>query len=176
MLADVTTATSLGRLSGNPQHRSFFRERLQRLAGERPLEDWLVEEANVRGHLGAVGPSIADRGPVPCLSDADIVVALLMPHSQVDGRLFKLVVRMLQRGAVDPAVLWFRARRERADLVLYWLLNLVPQPERTPPLLAVIEACPVPPRGYRGVRFNYSSARLLRRPATKESVWRAARR
>jgi len=68
------------------------------------------------------------------------------------------------------------ARRERADQVLYWLLNLVPETERTHRLVALIDACPTPPRGYSGLRFNYSSARLLRRPATKESVWRAARR
>lgn len=127
----------------------------------------MLEEANVRGHFGAVGAQV---------TDADLVVALLMPHSEVDGRLFKLVVRMLQRTAIDPKVLWFHARRERAERVLYWLLNLVPDTERTPPLLALAAACPTAPRGYSGVRFNYASARLLRRPATKESVWRAARR
>lgn len=173
---DVTNPATLGTLSANPAHRSFFRERLQRLAGSRPLEDWLVEEANVRGHLGATGPSIPDRVPTPQLSDGDLVVALLMPHSQVDGRLFKLVVRLLQRTSIDPRTLWFYARRERADRVLFWLLNLVPLPERTATITALIDACPAPPRGYRGVQFNYSSARLLRRPATKESVWRAARR
>jgi len=172
----VSFTSLLGSLSSNPCHRSFFRARLQALASERPLEDWLVEEANVRGYLGAVGPSIPDRAPTPNLSDVDIVVALLMPHSQVDGRLFKLVVRMLQRRPLDTSRLWFHARRERADVVLYWLLNLVPQQERTATILALLEGCPTPPRGYRGVRFNYSSARLLRRPATKESVWRAARR
>ncbi len=171
----MKNAPTLGTLSANPAHRSFFRERLQRLAGPRPLEDWLLEEANVRGHLGAVGPQVPDRAPTPQLSDADLIVALLMPHSEVDGRLFKLVVRMLQRAAIDPKVLWFHARRERADRVLYWLLNLVPDTERTPPLVALLTAC-APPRGYSGVRFIYSSARLLRRPATKESVWRAARR
>ena len=163
-------------LSANPAHRSFFRARLQRLAGARGLEDWLVEEANVRGHLGAVGASVPDREPTPGLSDADLIVALLMPHSEVDGRVFKLVVRMLQRAPIDPTLLWFHARRERADRVLYWLLNLVPATERTEQLVALMAACSTPPRGYSGVRFNYSSARLLRRPATRESVWRAARR
>jgi hypothetical protein len=110
------------------------------------------------------------------VSDADLIVALLMPHSEVDGRVFKLVVRMLQRAPIEPTLLWFHARRERADRVLYWLLNLVPESERTPHLVALINACPTPPRGYVGVRFNYSGARLLRRPATKESVWKAARR
>ena len=146
------------------------------MAGPRPLADWLVEEANVRGHLGAVGREVPERAPTPHVSDADLIVALLMPHSEVDGRLFKLVVRMLQRAAIEPGVLWFHARRERADRVLYWLLNLVPDTERTAPLVALLAAGLMPPRGYSGVRFNYSSARLLRRPATKESVWRAARR
>lgn len=167
---------TLGALSANPAHRSFFREGLQRLAGARVLEDWLVEEANVRGHLGAVGASVPERAPTAGLSDADLVVALLMPHSEVDGRIFKLVVRMLQRAPIDSRMLWFHARRERADRVLYWLMNLVPAAERNERLLALMDGCPAPPRGFSGVRFNYSSARLLRRAATKESVWRAARR
>jgi hypothetical protein len=99
-----------------------------------------------------------------------------MPHSQVDGRIFKLVVRMLQRATIDPGHPWFHARRERAGRVLYWLLNLVPVTERTERFVALMELCPAPPRGSSGVRFNYSSARLLRRPATRESVWRAVRR
>jgi len=172
----VKPPATLGTLSANPAHRSFFRERLQRLAGAQGLEDWLVEEANVRGYLGAVGASVPEREPTPTLSDADLIVALLMPHSEVDGRIFKLVVRMLQRAAIEPRVLWFHARRERADRVLYWLLKLVPATERTERLIGLMDACQTPPRGYSGVRFNYSSARLLRRPATRESVWRAARR
>ncbi|MDP1920583.1 MAG: hypothetical protein Q8L14_30350 [Myxococcales bacterium] len=143
----VKPPATLGMLSANPPHRSFFRERLQRLAGPRGLEDWLVEEANVRGHLGAVGTSVPEREPTPGLSDADLIVALLMPHSEVDGRLFKLVVRMLQRAHIDPTLLWFHARRERADRVLYWLLDLVPESERTQQLVAFIDACPTPPRG-----------------------------
>lgn len=117
-----------------------------------------------------------ERNPTPTVSDADLIVALLMPHSEVDGRIFKLVVRMLQRADIDPRVLWLQARRERADRVLYWLLNLVPAAERTERLVALMAVCSTPPRGYSGVRFDSSSARLLRRPATRESVWRAARR
>jgi hypothetical protein len=172
----VKPHATLGMLSANPAHRSFFRERLTRLAGARGLEDWLLEEANVRGHLGAVGTSVPERDPTRAVSDADLIVALLMPHNEVDGRLFKLVVRMLQRAPIDPQLLWFHARRERADRVLYWLLNLVPEAERTERLGALMAACPAQPRGYVGLRFNYANARLLRRPATKESVWRAARR
>jgi hypothetical protein len=46
---------TFGELSATPFHKSFFRLRLQRLAGERALDEWLVEEANVRGYFGAVG-------------------------------------------------------------------------------------------------------------------------
>ena len=167
---------TFGSLSANPAHRSFFRERLRRLAGERALDEWLVEEANVRGYLGAVGLTVPDRPPTPNLPDESLVVALLMPHTIADGRLFKLVIRLLQRARLDPDALWFQAKRERADRVLYWLLNLVPEPERTGSVAEAISACPGEPRGYRGLRFNYDGHRLTRRPATKESVWRAARR
>ena len=167
---------TFGILSANPSHRSFFRERLERFAGPAALDDWLVEEANVRGHLGAVGPVVPDRAPTAGFSDEELIVALLMPHTPADGRLFKLVVRMLQRAPIDPKRLWFQARRERADRVLYWLLQKVPESERISGVSAVLAAIPGPPRGYRGLKFNYDGSRLLRRPATKESVWRAARR
>lgn len=167
---------TFGSLSGNPAHRSFFRERLERLADGLPLDVWLVEEANVRGYLGAVGREVPERPATPDLRDETLAVALLMPQIPVDGRLLKLVVRLLQRATIDPGFLWFQARRERADRVLYWLLQLVPESERTGGVAAALAACPGPPRGYRGVRFNYDGSRLLRRPATKESVWRAARR
>ncbi|MHB8872355.1 MAG: hypothetical protein ACYC8T_01590 [Myxococcaceae bacterium] len=140
------------------------------------MDDWLVEEANVRGYLGAVGVQVPDRAPTPDLSDEALVVALLMPHTPADGRLLKLVIRLLQRARVEPNSLWFQARRERADRVLYWLLQLVPEPERTGGVAAALAACSGAPRGYRGVRYNYDGNRLIRRPATKESVWRAARR
>jgi hypothetical protein len=172
----VSSMSTFGTLTANAAHRSFFRERVERLAGARALDDWLVEEANVRGHLGAVGPVVPDRAPTASLSDEDLIVALLMPHTPADGRLFKLVVRMLQRATIDPKSLWFRARRERADRALYWLLQRVPEPERTIGISALLALIPAPPRGYRGLRFNYDGSRLLRRPATKESVWRAARR
>jgi hypothetical protein len=172
MLLGVST---FGALSANPTHRSFFRERLGRLAGASALDDWLVEEANVRGYLGAVGRAVPDRSPTAGLSDEELIVALLMPHTPADG-LFKLVVRMLQRATIDPSSLWFQARRERADRILYWLLQQVPEPERTTGISALLAVIPGPPRGYRGLRFNYDGSRLLRRPATKESVWTAARR
>ena len=165
---------ALGQLSANAEHRSFFREQLQRMAGPRVLEDWLVEEANLRGHLGAVG-TIPDRPPTAQLSEIDIVVAALMLHAPADGRIFKLVVRLLQRSVLDPRALWLAARRERADRVLYWLLKLVPASEQTPSILNLLEAHPRAPRGCTGMNFNYDPGRLIRRPATRESVWRAAK-
>lgn len=172
----VSPTPTFGSLSASPLHRSFFRDGLQRLAGARPLDDWLVEEANVRGHFGAVGRTVPDRPPTARLSDESLIVALLMPHTPADGRLFKLALRMLQRAALDAAALWFQARRERADRVLYWLLQQIPEPEQTEGVRAVMAAISGPPRGYQGLRYNYDGSRLIRRPATKESVWRAARR
>lgn len=172
----VPAPSTLGSVSANPAHRSFFRERLQRLAGSAALDDWLVEEANVRGHLGAVGVDIPERAPTVGISSEELIIALLMPHSPVDGRLFKLVIRMLQRAHIDPKSLWLGARRERADGVLYWLLQQVPASERTGSIEALLAVNPSAPRGYRGLRFDYDGSRLLRRPATKESVWKAARR
>jgi hypothetical protein len=156
------------------RHRSFFRERLQRLAGERSLTDWLVEEANVRGYFGAMGVEVPQRPPTPGLRDEALVAALLMPHAVLDVRLFKLVIRLLQRGTVDKERLWLEARKERADSTLYWLLQQVPAAERTPELLRVLPSAP--PRGYRPLPIDYDGRRLLRRAATKASTWKAARR
>ena len=113
-----------------------------------------------------------------CWSDVPLqgLVGLLMPHIAVDGRLFKLVIRLLQRASVDSRALWFEAKRERADRVLYWLVQQVPEVECVGCIPSVIATCPGEPRGYRGLMFNYDGNRLIRRPATKESVWRAARR
>jgi hypothetical protein len=172
----VSQKPTFGSLSGNPPHRSFFREKLQRLAGEQALDDWLVDEANVRGHVGAISATLTDRPPTAAVSDESLVVALLMPHTPADGRLFKLVVRMLQKAALDPQALWFQARRERAEPVLHWLLQQIPASERTGAVAALAALTSTPPRGYRGLNFNYDGSRLLRRPATKESVWKAARR
>ncbi len=123
-----------------------------------------------------MGLTIPDRTPTLRVSDEEIVVALLMPHASVDGRVFKLIVRLLQRTSLDAKSLWFLARRERADRVLYWLSHSVPQSERAGSIVPLLACCPGPPRGYQGLRFNYDASRLIRRVATKESVWKAARR
>lgn len=157
-------------------HRSFFRERWERFASPRPLVDWLVEEANVRGYFGVTTLHVPERAPTPGLSDEELVAALLMPHGPLDVRLFTLVVRMIQRGRMEPSRLWLEARKERADSTLYWLLQLVPTEERTPSLKHMAAAQPRPPRGYRPLPIVYDARRLVRRAATRESTWRAARR
>lgn len=134
----------------------------------------MVEEANARGHYGAIGRDSEARAPTPGLDDEDLIVGLLMPHAEVDARLFKLIVRMLQRARIDPARLWLRARRERADLALWWLLMQVPASEQTgviPALLGLGE-----PRGYRPLQWTYDAQRLVKNPATAEALWTRARR
>lgn len=156
--------------------RSLWHERLRRRASPRPIEDWLVEEANVRGFMGASGLELPTRNPDPSLTDEDLVVALLSPHSRADGRIFKLVVRMAQSGALSADRLIFRARRERALGALYWLLRLTPESERNPALLAVLERIGGPPRDYHPLDYDYDPSRLLRRPASKGALWRAPQR
>ena len=162
--------------TGQVPHRSLFRERLQRTAGERPLIDWLVEEANVRGHFGVVSASLGEREPSPWLADEALVAALLMPHGPLDVRLFTLVVRMIQKGHMDPRRLWLEARKERADATLYWLLERVPEEERNEAVVRTVAMQSEPPRGYRPLPIDYDPRRLIRRAATRESTWRAARR
>lgn len=157
-------------------HRSLLRERLQRMAGARPIVDWLVEEANVRGYFGVTTLQVPDRSPSESLSDEQLVAALLMPHGELDVRLFKLVLRMIQRGEMSATRLWLEARKERADSVLFWLVERVPAEERSAEVERVAAAQPLPPRGYRPLPIRYDAGRLLRRPATRESTWRAARR
>ncbi len=166
---------TFGELSATPRHRSFFRLKLQRIAGVRPLDEWLVEEANVRGYFGAVGVGALNRQPTDGLSDEALIVALLMPHTPVDGRLFKLVLRMLQRAPIDVSRLWFWAKREQADGVLFWLLSRVPEAEMTPPVVRALSSHHRP-RGHRPLKYNYDAQRLVQRVATKESVCRAAQK
>ncbi len=142
----------------------------------RALDDWLVEEANLRGHFGALGGAPMNRRPTQELSDEALIVAVLMPHTPADGRLFKLVVRMMQRSQLDAARLWLIAKREQADGLLFWLLQQVPAQEKTESLHAIIASHPNAPRNLHPLRYEYDATRLLRRPATKESVCKAARR
>lgn len=125
--------------------------------------------------MGAVGTG--ERHPsTERLSNEELLVAILMPHTQADGRLFKLSLRMLQQLPMNPERLWFLARREAADWWLYWLLELTPAAEVNAAVAAVRDAQPLAPRGYRPPDYRFTPERLLKRAATKASVWSAARR
>ncbi|MBI5548286.1 MAG: hypothetical protein HY901_30770 [Deltaproteobacteria bacterium] len=159
-----------------PAPFSFWRAALQRRAGARPLQDWLVEQANLRGFLGAYNrqePSGALDGD---LTLEDIVVALCAPQAPAEGRVFKLVLRILQSGRLDLRHLAWLARREMATPVLWWLLERIPDAERTPPVQATILALGGPPRGYRGLDYDYDPQRLVRRPYQREQPWRTPHR
>ncbi|MEE8409946.1 MAG: hypothetical protein V3T05_10090 [Myxococcota bacterium] len=151
-----------------PLHRSFFREFIAKRArpvreGEDPVQEYLLDQANLRGFLGA----FSDRDNLgeldPTLSNEEIVVGLLQPHARADLRLLKLVVRMLQSGQLDADRLLFLARRERALLILAWLLELIPEQERHPPIQSLLQRVQQrPPRGYRAPKIRYDPRRLLR--------------
>jgi hypothetical protein len=82
----------------------------------------------------AFGVAAPTDAPDPSVTLEAIVCGLLQPHGVADGRLFKLVVRILQSGQVDTRALSALARRERSDHVLAWLLDRVPEAERNGPL------------------------------------------
>ena len=154
-----------------PLHWSAFRADLVRRAGgPEQVANWLIAQANARGFHGA----FVNRDEVvdPRLGLEDLIVGLLMPHAELDARIVKLVVRVLQSGQLDAARLAFRARRERADIALAWVLSLVPEGEGNTPLDSIAKLLRVP-RGGAQIRFNYDSQRLVRRPATREHLWRA---
>lgn len=154
-----------------PLHWSAFWNRLSsRAGGAAQVTNWLIAQANARGFHGAV---VNREEPVDAsLELEDLVVGLLMPHAELDARVIKLVVRLLQSPRLDASRLAFRARRERADLALSWVLSLIPEVERTLPVVAVATALRAP-RGAARVRFNYDPQRLVRRAATKDLLWRA---
>ena len=128
-----------------------------------PVDEWLVEQANLRGFFGAFGRDAPSTAVDPTLTLEDIVCGLLQPHGPADGRLFKLVLRILQSGKVDAGSLAALSRRERADHVLAWLLERIPTTERTSDVDAVAKAVGHP-RGHRPPVMDYDAARLVRRP------------
>lgn len=166
-LAPITFA-SAARL---PLHWSaFWAELCRRAGGPGEVTNWLIAQANARGFHGAF---VSREETVdPWLGLEDLVVGLLMPHAELDARVLKLVVRLLQSTRLDGAKLAFRARRERADMALAWLLELVPPSERNEAVANIARALR-PPRSPAIVRFNYDPQRLVRRPASKDQLWRA---
>jgi len=106
-------------------------------------------------------------------------VGLCAPHAEADGRVFKLVLRLLQSGRLDGARLARLARLERlerADCVLHWLCAHVPDVERSPAFLLVEAYFRTPPRGYRPPSYDYDFRRLVRRPfRASEARWNLPR-
>lgn len=160
-------------------HRSIWRERFAVHAvahtSADPVLDWLVDQANLRGFCGAVN-AVARSELYPGLSIEEIVVGCLTPDAVADGRVLKLVVRILQSNDVDVPGLLLLARRERAERLLYWLVGGTPEEERTgalPRLCDHFEA--LPPRGYVPVRYAYDFGRLRKRAATAGHLrWKPA--
>lgn len=160
---------SYGQKARVPAHVSFFRRRLAArarpaAAGQDPVHEYLIDQANLRGYLGAFSDR-DDLGALdPELSREEILVGLLQPHAPADLRAVKLVVRMLQAPDLDVPRLVLLAKRERALENLGWVVSLVPQPEligSLRPLKQRLEA--TPPRDPRRPQINYSPDRLLRR-------------
>lgn len=154
-------------------HVSFFRRRLARLAGTAALTDWAVEELNLRGHFGAYGAELPTRAPTPGVTLEELVVLLAMPHAEADGRVFKLIIRALQKGPIDAARLARLARQEQAEALLAWLLRGLPETEHTPGTREL--ATRLSPRGTRDLDYRYDFERLRRRPATRDHLWRTPR-
>ena len=167
---------TIGEVSRQAPHRSLFWSRLEQWAGTTPVVVWLVEKTNLRGWFGATSLVVPHRPARAELSNERLVVGLLMPQGPLDVRLFKLALRIIQSGKLSARTLWLEARKERAAATLFWLLALVPKEERTAEVTGVVEEQRTAPRGYRPLPIVYDAARLIRRPATRESVWRAARR
>jgi hypothetical protein len=155
--------------------RSLWWLDLTQRAAPGRMEEWLVGEANARGYLGASGRQLPQRTPDARLCDEDLVVALLSPRAEVDARILKLVVRMLQSGRLDFTRLLLRARRENAIGPLFWLVNVIPAQERNAPISKLLGLLPAPPRGYREPDYRFDPQRLVRRVARKGDLWRTHR-
>ncbi|MGQ0507195.1 MAG: hypothetical protein ACT4TC_17945 [Myxococcaceae bacterium] len=151
--------------------RSLWRERLSTRASPLPVHEYLIDEANLRGFFGAFREQTPQREVDSSLDIEDVVVGLLEPQAPLEGRIFKLVLRILQSGKVSAPKLLLRAKRERADFALCWLLRLVPQPERNEAVGLLNEQIREP-RAYRGLDYRYDPQRLIRRPARKDDLWR----
>ena len=168
MALEVLTFAAAARI---PVHWSgFWSELVRRSGGARQVTNWLIAQANARGFHGAFVNR--EEAIDSWLTLEDVVVGLLMPHAELDARVVKLVVRLLQSSQLDAAKLAFRARRERADIALAWVLSLIPETERNPAVLSLAKLLR-PPRGNAQVHFSYDSQRLVRRPASKDHLWRA---
>ncbi len=140
------------------------------------MHSWLVSQANLRGHLGAFEAEDGGRTLDPRLSQEQLIVGLVGPWAPVDGRTYKLVLRIMQTGQLDPLLLKRLARQERAEFMLHWLLERVPESEQNEPVRILSGLFADPPRGDRGVDYLLDPARWIRRPATASNLWHAKRR
>jgi hypothetical protein len=112
---------------GGTLHRSPLRHRLRRLmtqhadADAECLEDWLVDLANSRGAT-VVPRTRQEESPkgisANLVSNEELVVALLQPHSLDRPQIIRLAAQLISREAVDLKRLLFLARAERCELVL----------------------------------------------------------
>lgn len=157
-----------GERTGITAHRSFFRLALAARArpvpeGQDAVEEYLIDQANLRGFLGAYSDR-ADRGTLDAeLRLEELVVGLLQPHAPADLRVIKLVTRILQSGDLDVDRLVLIAKRERALPILAWIVELCPSTEVIGPLrLLAARFKRTPPREHRRPRIVYSPERLLR--------------
>lgn len=167
----VRRTRTYGDRAGVLEHWSFFRRALHDRArpvpdGLDPVEEYLIDQANLRGYHGAFS-SRDDLGERDArLADEEIIIGLLQPHAPADLRVVKLIVRMLQKGDVDPHRLSFLAKRERAWFSLAWLLDNVPAEEQIGAIPELIDRVRrEPPRERRRPDIRYSPQRLLRRSA-----------
>lgn len=172
----VPESSTFAEKTRQPAHRSLWRRVLEDRAGALVVQDYLVEQANLRGHRGAWSRIREGATVDGSLDLEDIVVGLLMPHAPVEGRVVKLVLRILQSGDVEPGKLVLRARRERAVAGLHWILQMVPEGERTEAVVAVERALGGEPRGYRPPDYDYDPRRLIRRRFSKDELWKTRRR
>ncbi|MBI2374627.1 MAG: hypothetical protein HYV07_11585 [Deltaproteobacteria bacterium] len=152
--------------SGDSCHRSFFRMRLSERAQPTddvdPVQEYLISQANLRGFHGAYTTQSSELDSE--LSLEEIIAGLLMPHADADGRVLKLVLRILQSGQVDLERLLLICRAERALGTLAWLVELVPEEERSAPVVALSKKLiAAPPRDFRRPKYDYSPQRLIRK-------------
>jgi hypothetical protein len=172
----VEHTRTLADLAHEPAIRSYWRRSLEERTQPLSVHEYLIDEANMRGFWGAYRSNSVMRPPDEKLELEDIVVGLLAPQAPAEARVFKLVLRILQSHRLNAPKLILRAKRERALGALYWLLAQVPSEERNAAIQELSECIPHSPRGYRALRYLYEPQRLVRRPATKEALWRRLRR
>ena len=134
------------------------------LPGEDPVHEYLLDQANLRGFLGAYSGRDNLGAVDESLRLEEIVVGLLQPHAPAEPRILKLVLRIIQSGQLDLQRLHLVARRERALAALTWLVEMVPAQERNQAVEEVARLVRErPPREMRRPRLRYDPERLIRR-------------